>query len=49
MLQSGFTEGIRGMPAEDTFKLSVPVVPPPDSPLPLAVVTPLIVPAPGKV
>ncbi len=37
------------MPAAGTLRDSVPVVPPPDSPLPLAVVTPVIVPAPGNV
>jgi hypothetical protein len=37
------------IPAEGTFKLSVPIVPPPESPLLVAVVTPVMVPAPGKV
>ena len=37
------------MPAEGTFKLSVPVVPPPDNPLPVEVVMPVIVPVPGKI
>ena len=37
------------MPAEGSLSESVPEVPPPESPLPLAVVMPVIVPAPGKV
>lgn len=37
------------MPAEGTLRVNVPFVPPPESPLPVAVVMPMIVPAPGNV